>query len=202
MGWDPGDYTVAFQSRFGPEKWIGPSTAEVLEGLHARNIRRPLVVAPGFTTDCLETLDELGNEGRDEFVKGGGTRSDYALCPCLNDHETWIQTMVELVRGAPRQNHDNRLNTVRKSTYGVPVQRRPSAVRDRRVARVGRRLATCVREIAFVDSRAAVPSGATILHDEDAYAHLLEVICGLDSPMVGETEVLHQFKVFAANIRR
>ena len=59
---------------------------------------------------------------------------------------------------------------------------------------------TCVREIAFVDSRAAVPSGATILHDEDAYAHLLEVICGLDSPMVGETEVLHQFKVFAANI--
>jgi ferrochelatase len=100
MGWDPGDYTVAFQSRFGPEKWIGPSTAEVLEGLHARNIHRPLVVAPGFTTDCLETLDELGNEGRHEFVKGGGARSDYALCPCLNDHETWIQTMVELVKSA------------------------------------------------------------------------------------------------------
>jgi glutamyl-tRNA reductase len=59
---------------------------------------------------------------------------------------------------------------------------------------------TCVREIAFVDPRAAVPSGATVLHDEDAYAHLLTVICGLDSPMVGETEVLHQFKVFAANI--
>lgn len=99
MGWQAGDYTVAFQSRFGPEKWIGPSTAEILEGLPKRNIRRPLVVAPGFTTDCLETLDELGNEGRDEFVKGGGVRSDYALCPCLNDHESWIQTMVELVKG-------------------------------------------------------------------------------------------------------
>ena len=59
---------------------------------------------------------------------------------------------------------------------------------------------TCVREIAFVDPGSVVPSGARVLHNEDAYAHLLAVICGLDSPMVGETEVLHQFKVFAANI--
>ena len=100
MGWQPKDYTVAFQSRFGPEKWLGPSTAEILEGLHARGIRRPLVVAPGFTTDCLETLDELGNEGRDEFEKGGGEGANYFLCPCLNDHPSWIQTMVELVEAA------------------------------------------------------------------------------------------------------
>jgi ferrochelatase len=100
MGWSPGDYTVAFQSRFGPEKWIGPSTAEILEGLHARKLDRPLVVAPGFTTDCLETLDELGNEGRHQFVKGGGEASSYALCPCLNDHERWIETMVGLVKAA------------------------------------------------------------------------------------------------------
>jgi glutamyl-tRNA reductase len=59
---------------------------------------------------------------------------------------------------------------------------------------------TCVREIAFVDPHAEVPSAATVLHGEAAYAHLLEVICGLDSPMVGETEVLHQFKVFAADL--
>jgi len=100
MGWKLADYTVAFQSRFGPEKWIGPSTSDVLEGLHARGIRRPLVVAPGFTTDCLETLDELGHEGRDQFAKGGGDPSSYALCPCLNDHETWIETMVGLVKAA------------------------------------------------------------------------------------------------------
>ena len=100
MGWEPGDYTVAFQSRFGPEKWIGPSTSDILEGLHARGIRRPLVVAPGFTTDCLETLDELGNEGRHEFEKGGGEGATYSLCPCLNDHAAWIQTMVELVKAA------------------------------------------------------------------------------------------------------
>jgi glutamyl-tRNA reductase len=59
---------------------------------------------------------------------------------------------------------------------------------------------TCVREIALVDSRTPVPSGARVWHDEAAYAHLLEVICGLDSPMIGETEVLHQFKVFTAGL--
>ena len=59
---------------------------------------------------------------------------------------------------------------------------------------------TCVREIALVDSRSAVPADARVWHDEAAYAHLLGVICGLDSPMIGETEVLHQFKVFVAEL--
>ena len=59
---------------------------------------------------------------------------------------------------------------------------------------------TCVREIALVDPRSPLPTGARVWHDEAAYAHLLEVICGLDSPMVGETEVLHQFKVFTAGL--
>lgn len=59
---------------------------------------------------------------------------------------------------------------------------------------------TCVREIAFVDSDTALPPGVLLLRGESAYAHLLEVICGLDSPMVGETEVLHQFKVFTAGL--
>ncbi len=57
---------------------------------------------------------------------------------------------------------------------------------------------TCVREIAFVDAVADTPPGAAAWRNEAAYAHLLEVICGLHSPMVGETEVLHQFKVFTA----
>ena len=98
MGWTAERYTVAFQSRFGPERWLEPSTAEVLKGLHARGIRRPLVAAPGFTTDCLETLDELGNEGRDEFESGGGDPSSYSLCACLNDDERFIATLAELVK--------------------------------------------------------------------------------------------------------
>jgi len=57
---------------------------------------------------------------------------------------------------------------------------------------------TCVREIAFVDGMTQAPPGASAWQNEAAYAHLLEVICGLHSPIVGETEVLHQFKVFAS----
>jgi len=98
MGWRSSDYTVAFQSRFGPEKWLSPSTADILKGLNARGITRPMVVAPGFTTDCLETLDELGNEGRDEFAEGGGAPEQYRLCPCLNDAPEWVETMVQLVK--------------------------------------------------------------------------------------------------------
>jgi ferrochelatase len=97
MAWPDSRYTVSFQSRFGPEKWLEPSTADILTGLHARGIRKPLVVAPGFTTDCLETLDELGHEGRHQFASGGGDPASYALCPCLNDDHQWIRTLAELV---------------------------------------------------------------------------------------------------------
>jgi len=56
---------------------------------------------------------------------------------------------------------------------------------------------TCMRQVAFVDDTCAIPSEVSAWHNEAAYAHLLEVVCGLHSPIVGETEVLHQFKVFA-----
>lgn len=102
MQWQAGDYTVAFQSRFGREPWLAPATSDVLASLHAKGVTRPLIVAPGFTTDCLETLDELGNEGRDEFAHGGGDPAAYRLCPCLNDHPAWIEAMAELVRAATK----------------------------------------------------------------------------------------------------
>jgi ferrochelatase len=98
MRWPENFYTVSFQSRFGPEKWIEPSTAGVLKALAGRGVRRPLVAAPGFTTDCLETLDELGNEGKAEFAAGGGDPSGYALCPCLNADDRFIDLLARLVR--------------------------------------------------------------------------------------------------------
>lgn len=102
MGWSEAAYTVSFQSRFGREKWLEPATSDILGGLHAKGVKRPLIVAPGFTTDCLETLDELGNEGRDEFGNGGGDPEAYSLCSCLNDHPVWIDTMAQLVRAATK----------------------------------------------------------------------------------------------------
>ena len=80
MGWRDDDWTLSFQSRFGPEEWLEPYTEDALESLAARGIKRPLVFAPGFVTDCLETLDELGNEGREQFEDGG--RGCARLSPC------------------------------------------------------------------------------------------------------------------------
>jgi protoporphyrin/coproporphyrin ferrochelatase len=102
MQWGPSDFTVSFQSRFGREPWLTPATSDVLGGLHKKGVKRPLVVAPGFTTDCLETLDELGNEGRDEFAHGGGDPAAYSLCPCLNDHPFWVDAMADLVVAATK----------------------------------------------------------------------------------------------------
>ena len=73
------ELTIAFQSRFGPAKWLGPA----LEALPAQGVRKVAVVAPGFSADCLETLEELAIRGRESFIAAGGT--DFAYLPCLND---------------------------------------------------------------------------------------------------------------------
>ena len=77
------ELTIAFQSRFGPAKWLGPATDETLEALPAQGVRKVAVVAPGFSADCLETLEELAIRGRESFIAAGGT--DFAYMPCLND---------------------------------------------------------------------------------------------------------------------
>lgn len=74
---------VAFQSRFGSAKWLGPATDTTLEALPAQGVRKVAVVAPGFSADCLETLEELAIRGRESFLAAGGT--DFAYLPCLND---------------------------------------------------------------------------------------------------------------------
>ena len=99
MAWRDDQWTLSFQSRFGPEAWMQPYTEDVLEDLHRRGIRRPLVFAPGFVTDCLETLDELGNEGREQFADGGGSPDLFRLAPCLNANPHFMDALAEIVRG-------------------------------------------------------------------------------------------------------
>ena len=74
---------VAFQSRFGRAKWLGPATDKVLEDLPGRGVKKVAIVAPGFSADCIETLEELAIRGRDSFEAAGGER--FAYLPCLND---------------------------------------------------------------------------------------------------------------------
>lgn len=75
--------TVAFQSRFGRAKWLEPATDTTLEAMPAQGIRKVAILAPGFSADCLETLEELAIRGRESFVAAGGTH--FAYLPCLND---------------------------------------------------------------------------------------------------------------------
>jgi ferrochelatase len=95
LGLADDQWTVSFQSRLGPEPWLEPYTEQVLSQLGAKRV---LVFSPGFTADCLETLDELGREGLEQFDAGGGHREDFCLAPCLNDLPAWLDAMAAIVQ--------------------------------------------------------------------------------------------------------
>lgn len=98
MGWRDDQWLLCFQSRFGPEKWLEPYADATLEGLAAQGVKRPLVFSPGFVTDCLETLDELGNEGKHQYAEGGGSPENYTLAPCLNAYPGWVEALADMIR--------------------------------------------------------------------------------------------------------
>jgi protoporphyrin/coproporphyrin ferrochelatase len=81
-------YTVTFQSRFGKAKWLEPATEPTLRELAARGVANVDVTCPGFTCDCLETLEEIAIEGRQAFLTAGGKAFQYI--PCLNGDTAWI----------------------------------------------------------------------------------------------------------------
>jgi ferrochelatase len=87
------DVIVTFQSRFGRAKWLEPATDETLEALPTRGVKKIAIVAPGFSVDCLETLEELAIRGKESFIAAGG--SDFAYLPCLNNSPIGI----EMLRG-------------------------------------------------------------------------------------------------------
>lgn len=97
MGWKRGQWTQTYQSRFGKSPWLMPYTDDVLAGLAKRGVRRVYVALPGFTADCLETIDEIGRESREVFEHAGGQHLHNGRC--LNDHPRWIAAMAEIVRG-------------------------------------------------------------------------------------------------------
>jgi len=90
------DVEVAFQSKFGRAKWLEPATDATLAGYPAKGVRRIAVAAPGFSADCIETLEELGIRGRHAFKQAGGEQ--FALLDCLNDSPESI-AMLELLLG-------------------------------------------------------------------------------------------------------
>jgi len=87
---------IAFQSRFGRAKWLEPATDKVLAAYPGEGVKRIAIAAPGFSADCLETLEELGIRGRDTFRDAGGDQ--FALLECLNDSAEGLDLLDTLVR--------------------------------------------------------------------------------------------------------
>jgi ferrochelatase len=96
LAWAPERWHTAFQSRFGDVVWLQPYTIEEVERLARSGVKRLAVVAPGFSADCLETLEELDMENRAVFLANGGERFSYI--PCLNDSELGIRVIEAVVR--------------------------------------------------------------------------------------------------------
>ena len=108
LGLTPNDYMVTFQSRFGKAKWLEPYTEPTLEALAQQGIRHVDVICPGFTSDCLETLEEIAQEAQHAFLQAGGERFTYI--PCLNDQSSWIDGLQQIcqshLQGWPLQASD------------------------------------------------------------------------------------------------
>ena len=85
----------SYQSRFGKKPWLQPYTDETLVSLAKSGVKRVAVACPGFTSDCLETIDEIGHEGKILFEEHGG--ETLSLIPCLNDEDVWIGALTEIV---------------------------------------------------------------------------------------------------------
>ena len=88
-------FELSFQSRFGPKKWLEPYTSVKLDEYAQKN-QKVVVIAPGFSVDCLETLEELAITERDIFIKNGG--KEFTLIPCLNDSDEHIQMLENILK--------------------------------------------------------------------------------------------------------
>ena len=96
LGLGAAGWQLTFQSRFGAAEWLQPYTQPTLEQLARDGVGRVDVVCPGFTGDCLETLEEIGIECRDAFLGAGGQEFNYI--PCLNERPDWIAALAAITR--------------------------------------------------------------------------------------------------------
>jgi ferrochelatase len=96
LGLTPAQFKVTFQSRLGRAKWLEPYTEPTLIALGKAGVRRVDVVCPGFTSDCLETLEEISMEGREAYLHAGGKEFHYI--PCLNDDPAWITALCGITQ--------------------------------------------------------------------------------------------------------
>jgi len=95
LKWEKKYCTTTFQSKFGPEKWVGPSTVEYVAELARTGKKNIAIVAPAFSSDCVETLEEINQEIAESFSEAGG--SSFLYIPCLNDRDDHIGAFIEII---------------------------------------------------------------------------------------------------------
>jgi len=96
LGLSEDQYMTTFQSRFGPEEWLKPYTDETLKALPAQGVKHVAVICPGFSADCLETIEEIGDENREYFEEAGG--EIYHYIPALNERDDHLDALARIVR--------------------------------------------------------------------------------------------------------
>ncbi|KAF0118692.1 MAG: ferrochelatase [Xanthobacteraceae bacterium] len=95
LGYSPERMMMSFQSRFGPDEWLKPYTDETVEALAKRGVKKLAIIAPAFSADCLETLEELDGENRHIFENNGGEQFTYI--PCLNESDLGMSVITTVV---------------------------------------------------------------------------------------------------------
>lgn len=95
LGLSRDQWVISFQSRLLRDPWLGPATDETLRRLAREGVKRVKVMCPAFVTDCLETLEEIAEEGKETFLHAGG--EEFALIPCLNEHPAWIRFLLDRI---------------------------------------------------------------------------------------------------------
>jgi len=96
LGLAEGQWQLSFQSRFGAAKWLQPYTDATVKRLAKSGVKNLVVITPGFSADCLETLEEIGVENAEIFHRNGGTK--FAAIPCLNDSDLGMDVIETIVR--------------------------------------------------------------------------------------------------------
>ena len=95
LGIEPHQYFVSFQSRLAGDPWLQPYTDKMLEKYPNEGVKNLAVVTPAFVSDCLETLEEIAMEGKEEFLKFGG--EEFHAIPCINDNDDWVDVLVNWI---------------------------------------------------------------------------------------------------------
>jgi ferrochelatase len=97
LGLSKDQYKLTFQSRFGKAKWLEPYTEPTLIAMAQQGVKKVDVICPGFTGDCLETLEEIQQEAQEAFLHAGG--ESFSYIPCLNNHAQWIEALADISLG-------------------------------------------------------------------------------------------------------